>query len=414
MAQHDLLRAVRQEYLWDAVQARTAATLKRLLEVFMEHRRDEFLACRSHQRSEARRGYRNGFYDRRLDTLHGSLSLRVPRVRDAQEPFDVLVMDAYQRRQADVDRAVLRWVASGQSTREVSGTLEEAFGGLLSAGGVSAVVARLDEEIRSFHSRPLTHGYHFLYLDAKHWYVSRLRRRRGSSRGQPTGRGRRRKAALLLAWGVRHDGAEELADFRVADSESQECWTGFLSDLERRGVRRRNPWNQTLDMIITDGDAGLRSALLTVYPTVPKQRCIFHKVQDIADHLREHANRGAILASAAAIYDGLRTPYQALHRLKRWVDHWRERAPEAVKNFAYEFEDTLTYLNAPCEWQRRVKTTNPLERLIRELNKKTRKAGIWPSAKSWERATYLVWRKLQTQGYAPTTRRAPPPFTQTS
>jgi len=406
MVQHDALRAVRQGHLWDAFQAHTASTLKRLLEGFMEHRRDEFLACRSHQRSAARRGYRNGFYDRRLDTLHGSLSLRVPRVRDARKPYDLLVMDAYRRRQADVDRAVLRWVACGQSTREVGATLLALFGSALSAGTVSSVVAKLDEEVRSFHSRPLGHGYRYLYLDAKHWYTSHLRRRRG--------RGKKKKAVLLLAWGGCHGGTEELVDFRVADSESEDCWTAFLTDLEARGLRRRNPWNQTLDMIITDGDAGLRSALLMVYPGVPKQRCIFHKVQDIADHLRERANRGAILSSAGAIYKGLKTSYQALHRLKRWADHWREQEPEAVRTFAYEFEDTLTYLNAPAAWQRRVKTTDPLERLIRELNKKTRKAGIWPSAKSWHRATYLVWRKLQAQGYAPTIRPAILAFTQTS
>jgi len=100
----------------------------------------------------------------------------------------------------------------------------------------------------------------------------------------------------------------------------------------------------------------------------------------LAEHLRERANRAAILASAAAIYEGLKTPYQALYRLKRWADHWREREPQAAKAFAYESEDTLLYLNAPPPWHRRLKTTNPVERFIRELNKKTIKVGVDPSA----------------------------------
>ncbi|MCK4375305.1 MAG: transposase [Candidatus Brocadiae bacterium] len=95
-------------------------------------------------------------------------------------------------------------------------------------------------------------------------------------------------------------------------------------------------------------------------------------------------------------------------RLGRWIERWQELEPDAVRNFAYEFEDRLIYLNAPDEWQSRLKTTNPIERFIRELNKKSRRVGIFPSARSWERARYLAWRKLETQGYAPTRPKSAP------
>ncbi len=380
MLQDDTRRGVRQGILWDHVRASGARHLARLLEGFMEKERDAHLGCASYERSGARRGYRNGYQQRRLETRWGPLQVRRPKVRGIA-PVPTLVLD---------------WLACGVSEREASRLLEAHFGDLLSAGGVSRVVAGLDKEVRAFHSRPLTHGYRFLYLDGKHWHVSHSRRRRG--------RGRSKDAVLLVAWGVRHDGAEELVDFRVAHSESEACWTALLSDLEARGVRRRNPCNQTMDMITTDGEAGLREALWMVYPTVPKQRCVFHKVQDIAAHLRDRGHRAAILSSAADIYRGLKTPYQALYRLGRWREHWQEREPEAVRNFAHEFEDTLSYLHAPLFWQRRLKTTNPIERFIRELNKKTHKVGTYPSARSWDRITYLVWEKLRTHGYAPTRR----------
>jgi transposase-like protein len=168
-------------------------------------------------------------------------------------------------------------------------------------------------------------------------------------------------------------------------------------------------------MIVTDGDMGLRGALLTVYPTVPKQRCVFHKVQNIADHLERSHHREAILSQAAAIHEGLRTPCQARRRLRLWAERWREAEPEAVRRFCYEFDDTLTYLNVPAEDRTRVKTTNPIARFIRELSKKIQKVGIFPGARSLERATYLVWRKLQQQRYGRTARRSPPaPLTQHS
>jgi len=395
MLQDDIRRRVRQGIFWDQVRAWGARHLGRLLEGFMERERDAHLGCAAYERSRARRGYRNGYQERRLETSWGPLVLRRPKVRGIG-PVPTLVLDRYQRRQREVDRLVLDWLACGVSAREASRLLEARFGDLLSAGGVSRVVASLDQSVRAFHSRPLTHGYQFLYLDGKHGQVSRLRKRRG--------RGKGKKAVLLVAWGVRHDGSEELVDFRVADSESEACWTAFLTDLEVRGVQRRNRWNQALDMIVTDGEAGLREALWMVYPTVPKQRCVFHKVQDIADHLKDRTHRAAILSSAAAIYKGLTTPYQGIYRLGRWKDYWQEVEPEAVRNFAHEFEDTLSYLGAALSWQRRLKTTNPIERFIRELNKKTHKVGTYPSAWSWERMTYLVWEKLRTHGYAPTRR----------
>ncbi|MCD6415926.1 MAG: IS256 family transposase [Planctomycetes bacterium] len=396
MLYDDDLRRQCQVKLWDHFEQRIRSQFKRLLEAFMEYERDQMLGCEPFERTPRRRGYRNGFQPRTVDTKWGTVLLRKPRIRGALAPFDTLVLERYQRRQRDVDEAVLQWLGCAMSTREVSDTLARIFGGALSAGGVSLVVARLDAQIRAFHHRSLERGYRYVYFDAKHGYVSHKRKRRG--------RGKKKKAALLLAWGVRHDEIEELIDFRVADSESEQDWTKFITELEGRGLRKENRWGQRLEMIVTDGAPGLLAALWMVYPTTPKQRCVFHKVQDITDHLEDRANRKAILASAGAIYQGLQTPQQANLRLARWMARWKETEPEAARNFAYRFDDTLIYLNAPPKWRNRLKTTNPIERLIQELNKKFRKAGVFPSAQSWERAAYIVWRKLQQQGYAPTAR----------
>jgi putative transposase len=388
------VRTVCQEKLWEYFRSQVRWSLKLLLEGFMEHERDLFVGCDAFERSSARKAYRNGYHERWLDTTLGLIKLRRPRVRGADRPFDSLVFDRYKRRQRRLDQAVLDWVACAVSTRDVSRLMQRSFEGVVSAGAVSRIVAGLDAQIRAFHARPLEHGYRFVFFDAKHGYISRKRKRRG--------RGKKKKAVLLLALGVRHDGSEELIDFGVADSESEKSWTSFMTQLERRGLARENRWAQKLQMIVSDGDAGLRAALWMVYPMVPKHRCVYHKLQDIQDHLRDRDHRKAIMASAGQIYDALDTPQQALRRLGRWVKRWADREPEAVRNFVYEFEDTLIYLNAPPEWRTHLKTTNPIERFIEELNRKIKNVGIFPSAASWERATYLSWQRLQDRGRDPT------------
>jgi hypothetical protein len=225
-----------------------------------------------------------------------------------------------------------------------------------------------------------------------------------------------RSVFSVATWrGRRHEGFEELIEFRAVDKESEKSWTRLLTDLERRGLRRTNRWGQKLEMIGCDGDAGLREALWMVYPTVPKQRCVVHKVRDIQQHLQDQAHGGQIMPEASAIYDDLFSPQQAKRRLELWGKRRHGREPDAVRCFCYEFEDTLTYLNAPVEDHSRLRTNNPAERFVRELEKKFGPAAVWPNDRSWGRTTYLVWSQLRTQGYAPTRPpRASPPFTHTS
>lgn len=199
--------------------------------------------------------------------------------------------------------------------------------------------------------------------------------------------------------GVTHQAKEELIDYRVVPSESQQHWQEFLTDLEARGLRREPGETETLRLLVTDGDLGLEAARLMVYPKVPHQLCVFHKLQAIAEHLQERTHREAIMDEAAGIYDELRTVPQARRRLQRWRGRWLSLEPEAVSCFSADFERTLVYLSLPEVRRRRVKTTNPLERFIKELNRKIRQVGVFPSDRSWDRMTYLTWHYLQSGGY---------------
>ncbi len=97
-------------------------------------------------------------------------------------------------------------------------------------------------------------------------------------------------------------------------------------------------------------------------------------------------------------YHDLGIPAQAQRRLQKWIRHWKDTEPDALRNFTYYFQLTLTYLTAPVEWQSRLKTSNPIERLIKELNRKLKQVSIFPSAASWERCAWLVWKLLEATG----------------
>lgn len=262
-----------QEAIWSSVAEEVRRRTERLVNGMMDMERMVFLGVAPYERGGARRGRRNGFDERVLDSRWGPLRLRIPKVRQSAERFRPQALRAYQRRQRALDQLALEWVACGMSTRAVSEQLYRAFGALVSAGTISALVAEMDAELAAFRERRFERGYLCVFFDGKHGKVACPAGRRG--------RGRARAGVLLLAWGIRHDGSEELIDFCVASDESEASWDGFLRSLRDRGLVEVNRWAERLERIISDGDSGLEAALALNYPETPHQTCIFHKVKNL-------------------------------------------------------------------------------------------------------------------------------------
>ena len=393
-----------QEAAWEQVEGEARLMMQKLLNELMEAERAEFLGASPYERCGERRGHRNGFSRRAIDSRCGPLKLRIPRVRRAERPLRTRLLAAYQRRQRQIERCALQWVAAGMSTRQVSREMHRAFGAVVSAGTVSRLVAQIDEEMARFRQRHHPDGFRHLYLDGKHGRVSRPRRR-------GRGRGTAKKAVLLLAWGMGRDGAEELIDFRVAPDESERSWDGFLRDLRARGVVEENQRGQRLERIISDGDGGIEAALALNYPDTPHQLCVFHKIKNLLGDLVDKSLKGRIQSEAGRIFEAP-TRGEALRRLNRWRLRWRGPEPAAAAHFLRDRDRMLLFYESPPAERRRVKTTNPVERFIRELDRKFERMGVFPTVASWERATYLVYRQLLERGYRPT--RSKTPFTQTS
>ena len=341
------------------------AALKDVLEGRMAAGIDGHLAAMA-ARDEADR--RNGSYRRWLMTELGEIELAVPRTRrwSALE-----VVRAYARRAAHIDRMILACFVLGLSTRKVAIALVPILGRRISAGTVSQVAKRLDAAVAAFHRRPLKDIYPVLMLD-------------GVVLARKTGAGAIRRP-VLVALGLRADGRKEIIDYRLAVAESAAQWELFLTDLYRRGLE-----GARLEMICTDGGAGLLAALPTVYPGIPVQRCWAHKIRNVLDKVKK-ADHADVKAGLHDVMNAA-TVIKARAAARRFAERWCETDPKAVDCLRNDLDELLTCFQYKTHEKRKtVRTTNASERRFREVRRRTRPMGVFQDRTSMDRILFAVF-----------------------
>lgn len=346
--------------------------LKSFLEISLERELTAYLGCGSHVRSPERRDYRNGYYTRDLATGFGLLQdLRIPRSRKGG--FQPSLFQRYERRKRDVEQFIQALFFAGVSTRAVAEVLEILWGYAPSASTVSAVVAQIEAEVKAFHQRDLADDYVYLFLDGLTVTLKEL----------PTAK----KRLVLVAYGITRDGRRVLVDYHLAASESSTEWERFLLKLQERGLR-----GQHLRLIITDGGSGLGKAVPLVYGDVPHQLCWAHKLRNVAGHLKK-SQQAKCLAQAQELYRA-RNRGAVRKAWKAWKERWQGEAPEAVACLERDLEALCTFLQCPPQHHRLIRTTNYIERLIRELRRRTRPMGAFADRSSCDRLFYGVVRRV--------------------
>ena len=163
-------------------------------------------------------------------------------------------------------------------------------------------------------------------------------------------------------------------------------------------------FGERLELIITDGNAALDAALEFNYPGIPHHVCAFHKIKNLAEHVAERRDRGAIAREASRVF-GAPSRLGAEGRLKSWAERWGAVEPKAVASLMREKDRFLLYYRFPATLRSRLRTANPLERFTAELDKKLARVGVFPTVRSWERLTYILCRDLEARGYAPKTNK---------
>ena len=317
----------------------------------------EQLKAGPYERSEERTDSRNGSRDRDLNTRVGRITLQVPRHRNV--PFKTLVFENYSRSEAALVAGMAEMVVNGVSTRKVSRVMETLCGTSFSKSAVSDVCKDLDKAVNEFRTRPLEGDYPFLTVDATYFKV------RENSRVI--------SKALMIAYGTNAEGRREILGFGVYANESRATWTDFLLGLKKRGLTG-------LLMITSDAHDGILNAIGKVFPTVPWQRCQFHFSRNITDKAPKKYQAG------------LRTELQQLFNCKtlaearkvrdRIMEDYRDVAESAVTCLDEGFESAMTVMLLPAWLRRFYRTSNQIERLNKELKRRSKVIGVFPNEDS--------------------------------
>ncbi|TMP97793.1 MAG: IS256 family transposase [Verrucomicrobia bacterium] len=366
------LQQAKHEFFFEDLEAQMKDHHQRFLEALMGYERQCFLNAHPYERSDQRVDQANGFYRRRLTTRLGVLDLRVPRTRTGC--FHPQVLPRYQRREPVVNEALKQVFLLGVSTRQAGRALATLVEEAVSASTVSAVAKVLDGAVSHWHRRLLADHYRYLILDGV------------SVRIRLVGQVQRRVA--LCAYGITTAGKRELIDFLLVKAEAEDTWYSFLWNLWSRGLR-----GALLDLIVTDGQAGLVKALSRLWPAVAHQRCWAHKLRNLENKLK--ASQGSCLEEAKLIYQA-RHRTAALERFREWKRRWRTQAPKAVACLEADLEELLAFFESPGAHWKRVRTTNVIERLFVEVRRRIRTMCAFTTRNSCERILYSVFDRMNT------------------
>lgn len=346
--------------------------IKKFLERALEVERDIHLGFESYTRGIPKEDSRNGYYERDIELAFGLIEdLRIPRTR--KNSYKSKLIANYKRRQKSIEDLMREMFMRGISTRQVGQILTPLLGIDPSAATVSRVAKALDEDVKKFRSQHIGDDYIYLMLD-------------GVSMKVKAAAGAERKLVLCI-YGIRSNGTRRLLYFRQEKSESQGAWERALNNVYGRGLIGEN-----LKMLVTDGNPGMIAALETVYPDVPRQRCWAHKLRNVSNYCKK-ANEKDCIAGARPIYKA-ENRKTAIEQFKMWSERWKSIEPQAVECLSRDLEDMLTVFTLPEEHRKMMRTTNLIERLFREVRRRTRPMSSFTNGPSCDRIIYAIFARF--------------------
>lgn len=339
-----------------------AQAIEILLNEAMKLERSQFLGASPYERNAQRQGYANGFKPKRVKTRVGELLLAVPKVRDLEpgaEPFYPNALERGLRSERALTLAVAEMYVQGVSTRKVAEITRELCGLDITSQQVSRAAKLLDEELEAWRTRPL--GEHSLVvLDARYEKV-----RHG---------GHVRSIAVLVAIGVNADGKRSVIGVSTSLSEAEVHWREFLRSLVQRGL-------EGTVLITSDDHQGLKAAMRAVFPGVLWQRCQCHLQRNAAAYVPKVEMRKEVARAINSIFNAPDL-HEAERLLAKTVESYAESAPRLAEWMESNIPEGLTVFALPVHQRRRMRTSNVLERLNREIKRRTRVATLFPNEAS--------------------------------
>jgi putative transposase len=328
--------------------------VKLLAQELMEAELSQHLGADKHERSPLRQGQRNGYRSREWDTRVGTIELQVPRARDGS--FFPSLLEPRKRAERSLLSVVQEAYVQGVSTRRVDDLVQALGMQGISKSQVSRICQELDQEVERFRTRPLAGSYPYLWLDATFVKVRQT--------------GKVVSMAVVIGIGVTSTGEREVLGLDVGPSEDGAFWLQFLRSLVARGL-------DGVQLVISDAHQGLKGAIAAVLQGAAWQRCRVHFVR----HALALVPKSAAQLVAATIRTVFAQPDQASaqEQWRRVADGFRGRYPRLAELLDAAEADVLAYLAFPPEHWRQVWSNNPLERVNREIKRRTDVVGIFPN-----------------------------------
>lgn len=343
-------------------------TVEDTLNGLLEAEADDLVGAERYERTAEREAYRAGHYDRGLTTSSGEVTIHMPKLKGAR--FTTAIIERYRRRESSVEEAMIEMYLAGVSTRRIEDVSEILWGSSVSAATVSNLNEKAFASVEEWRNRPPGRAYPYVYVDGIY-----LKRSWG---------GAYENVAVMVAIGVNDDGYREVIGAAEGFTESSECWRDFLSWLRSRGLHG-------VRMVVGDKASGMVGSIAEVFPDAAYQRCTVHFYRNVLARVPK-SRRAAVAAMLKAIHAMESREAAEAKALAVAEELEGMRLGEAARVVREGYAETLAYTAFPREHWRRIRTNNAIERLNREIRRRTRVVGTFPDGKS---ALTLVTARLK-------------------
>lgn len=355
-------------------------TVEETLNQMLEEEADQICGAKRYEHSERRKDTRAGKYARKLETRVGEVKLEVPKLRKL--PFETAIIERYRRREVSIEEALIEMYLAGVSVRRVEDITEALWGSRVSSSTISDLNKKSYENIEKWRNLPITEEFPYVYLDG----ISLKRSWSGEVRN----------VSVLVAVGVSRSGYRDVLGVAEGCREDKDSWGNFLRYLKTRGLKG-------VKLFITDKCIGLVESLSEYYPDVPWQRCVVHFYRNILSKV-PRARMKEVAQMLKAIY-AQEDKAEAEKKARYVIGKLKEmKLSAAAKILEDGYKETMTYYQFPSEHHRSIRTNNPLERIMREIRRRTRVVGCFPDGESAlmlvaARLRYITGRKWGTVKY---------------
>jgi transposase-like protein len=344
-------------------------SVEETLNAMLDKEAEELIGAGKYKRTEKREGYRAGHYERNLTTTSGNVAIHVPKLKGLK--FETAIIERYRRRESSVEEALVEMYLAGVSVRRTENITEALWGSRVSPSTISELNKKAYVHIEEWRNRELTaKKYPFIYLDGTY-----LKRKWG---------GEYENVAILVAVGINNDGYREILGAAEGMKEDKASWLEFLKHLKERGVKG-------VRLVIGDKCIGLEEAAMEVFPEAKFQRCVVHFYRNVFSAVPQKLLKEVSMMLKAI--HAQENKQNAQQKAKEVAKRLRElKLEKAASTLEKGIDETLTYMEFPSEFWIKIRTNNMVERINREIKRRTKVVGTFPDGNS---ALMLVCARLR-------------------